>query len=73
MKIKTREDNNYKWIEFEHIGVEVQKEVRLLNRDHEVKLNWSALGSVSIKRTEEFIKTLQEAVKLAKKEKKSNG
>ena len=76
MKTKIRETDFYKWIGFEgNKGVEISidKENKLMNQKHTVRINWSCFGSVTIKRTEEFIKTLQEAVKLAKKEKKSNG
>ena len=38
----------------------------------EIKINWSAIGSVSIEKAEEFSKELRRAISIAKRERKNN-
>jgi hypothetical protein len=60
-----------------HIGdnicVFIDKECQLRGQQYSAKINWSAIGSVGIPKTEQFIKDLQEAIKLIKEEKGYNG
>lgn len=55
------------------VSVLDNRDARLNKYDPDrIEINWSALGSVSIKETEDFVSLLSEAIKVAKEIKQQN-
>ncbi len=52
----------------DHVSIYVENESKVMLQKHEVKINWSCVGSVSIEKAEKFNKELRQAITLAKKE-----